>query len=141
MVNINNELPTLEEVYAMRTDKQVAMGKKLSDWISLSNNNIMKLACLYPMLDAHLFYDYLSPNDIKRFADELSRMSQDMESFSVENMNFFKIGADFLQRYSATPKVVIDNEEDLKFDALVDEFLAFNYDVLKSFEEGVTRKV
>ena len=47
------------------------------------------------MLDGRLFYDFLSKQDTKKFSLELSSMSTDIECFSDENLNFFKIGAKF----------------------------------------------
>ncbi len=134
------ELPTLEEVYVNRKNEQLKFGKMLDRWISFSDDDIRKLVVLYPMFDAHLFYDSLSQQDIKKFANELSRMSNDMENFSVENLNFFRIGADFFHRYSESPQSIIDDEEDLKFGELTEQFFVYNSDVFRTFENGITRK-
>ena len=141
MADMNQvQLPSYDEVCAKRLENQNEYGKKLDEWINIPNNDIRKLIFLYPMLDGRLFYDFLSKQDTKKFSLELSSMSTDIECFSDENLNFFKIGAKFFYNYSISPENVINEEEDLKFDELTEQFFIFNQAIFKSFEEGFARK-
>ena len=46
----------------------------------------------------------------------------------------------FFYNYSVSPENVINEEEDLKFGELTEQFFIFNQAIFKSFEEGFARK-
>ena len=141
MANMNQvQLPSYDEVCAERLKKQSEYEKKLDSWISIPHEDVRKLIFLYPMLDASLFYDFLNKEGTIKFSQELSSMSQNMEIFSTEFMNFFKVGAEFFYNYSISSKTMIDNEDDLKFGNFVEEFFANHPDIFNSLSSGLARK-
>ena len=135
-----NSFTDVDGKFAHLKSKQDEAKKVLYSWIKISNQDDKKLITLYPMLDAHLFYDYLSNPDIKIFSDELSLMSKDIENYSNENMKFFEICSDYFNRYSFDSKNIIENGDDLSFESLVENFFEFNYELFEQYENGVSRK-
>lgn len=133
---LGNSFTDIDGKFSQMKERQDEARKLLHSWMDFSNHDDRKLITLYPMLDAQLFYDHLANKDIKTFSDELLRMSEDMDSFSIENMNFFKICSDYFNQYLVDSKSIIENENDLNFDSLVEDFFNFNRVIFNQYEKA-----
>ena len=108
-------------------NKQTISKSYLDKWIALSNDDLKKTSCLYALLDQELFYDKLSNNDKKRFADTLIEMSKDDINFEQQNINFFiKFAEYIMENYESAEKFITINEHDKALKQLAEEYYNFN---------------
>ena len=119
------ELPATKDLME-HAKMQLEHARLLDSWMALSNDDVNKTACLYALLDQRLFYDKLSNYDKKRLADALSLMSNDVKNFETENIGYFNSFSNFIIDNIENTKSFIEEERDIAFDEMIEEFYYFN---------------
>lgn len=131
------ELPATKDLME-HAKMQVEHARLLDRWMALSNDDINKTVYLYALLDQRLFYDKLSNYDKKRLADALSLMSSDVKNFETENIGYFNSFSNFIIDNIENTKSFIEEERDIAFDEIIEEFYYFN---IQKFEITEDRKI